>query len=440
MPVLLETGQIFTTAAAAADTSAGSGLRVRALCAYEGKFTSGNGVAKTFTKKLLQAMVTASNEHLKSGVPTPLFISNHDYTQNHKVGTIEGPFEGQVITESDLPHPDLKDLIGKFGIFTTVRLVKEEAIEDYNLGLLKAISMGVDFSGQLFPKNAIYEISFPGFSAIPGAQLFNFGGEGMQLDFAAMAQEAIQLAEGGVFALTLKDKMAQQNLMPKLYGLFDAFTSVIRDIIDSDRDDEEKDDLIQQAISDLAVGFTSKLRVSDLAQMSGVSSGDNSPEGSETVDDFDDLEDEDMATNAELEQQVFALQQQVQMQGLYAQVQGKAAELFAAKKLTPAQYQQFQAPSTAIDAITATFAASTKAPADAIAELNKRMVQLETIEQFGQPIAPKFGSHLDDEPLPTMRRDPKDLEPDAAAFLGQYSIRSPLFGTIGALDNVHKSA
>jgi hypothetical protein len=427
MPVLLQTGQIFTTATAVASKPAISGILVRALCAYEGKFTSGNGTAKIFTPKLLLAMVEASNERLNSGIPVPLFSSNHEYTQQSKVGVIEGPFTGQVITAADLPHPDLTDLIGKFGIFTIVRLIKEEAIADYNLGLIKAISMGVDFSGQFFPKNAIYEISFPGFSAIPGAQLFKLGG-GMNIDFVKMAAEAIAIASNdGKFALTLKDQVAQQELMPKLYNLFDAFTTVVRDIVNSDQDDDDKDALIQQAISDMAVGFTSKLRIGKLSQMSGQSTLEDSADEFEGFEDTDTEGDEDMARNEELEQQVVQLQQQITIQELYTQVQSKASALFQYRKLTPAQLKEFEAPAATVTAITETFAAQTKAPKDAIAELNKRLIQLETLEQYGQVVAPEFGSYLDAEPLPQRTTDPKELEADAAKFLATYSVRSPLY-------------
>jgi hypothetical protein len=419
MPVLFGSGCLFATET---QTQTATATRtIRALCLYEGKVTGMSGVPRSFDKKLINQILGSSLEHLTSGVQLPVYYSNHDYDPKSKCGLIVGPFEAQVITETDLPDPNLSDLIGKYGIFTTIQLIRPEAIADYDAKLIKPISVGIDFKGEHFPKNAIYEISLVGFGAFPGAQLF---GKPMKIDFKAMAAQALDLGTSnqdlGQFGLTLAEEVAEQSLMPNLYRLFDAFANVIREILDSD--DADKDSLLQQATQDLAVGLASKLVVPKAIPQPNPLP----PELFAIDDDLEDPtpEEEDMSQLEDLQAKFEQFKLQTEMRERYHQVISKANELFAQQKLTPAELKTFEAPSSAPEMVLETFALGTeKTPSGAIAELNKRLIELEAVEKYGTPKV-RFGTRLDNEPLPGQT---DEAATEANAFMEGYSIRSPLY-------------
>jgi hypothetical protein len=411
-----QVGQLFTTSAPATE-----GKKIRALCAYEGIFTSMAGSKRKFTRQLLQKLADDSNQHLSCGVQAPVFYTNHDYNPKDKAGLIVGPYEAKLITETDLPDPNLTDLIGKFGVFTTINLIRDEAIADYEAKLIKPISMSVDWEGEHFTKGAIYEISLVGFSAIPGAQLFSKGKTTMKPDFKAMAAEAL----GKSFAVTMAEEIAEDEMMPKLYRLFEAFTSVIRDILDLDVDDidlggstnpnnalaQKKQELIDKAIQDLTVGIASRIKAPTPIASFSLDSDDH-PDPDPT-----DPEEEDMSQIEELRAQLEEMQANQTLQEAYSGLHKKAGELVDKGYLTPALYEsEFNAGSFAIGAIAKKFGG--EETSKAIAEIEKKAIELNALEKFGSPV--RLGSRIT-EPL----EDDKDAAV-ADSFMSSYSIKSPL--------------
>jgi hypothetical protein len=423
MSATFESGSLFSASVAVASaplSDHANGLKVRALCAHEGQFLSQNGTRKNFTPRLLNTIATASNEHLESGEQTPLFFGNHDFDPTNKVGFVVGPYEGKVITETDLPDPKLTDLIGKYGIFTQIELLDDGAIAKYQNKLIKPISMSVDFEGERFVKNCIFEISLVGLAAFPGAQLFSKGKTTMKPDFKAMAAEAL----GGSFAVTMAEEIAEDEMMPKLYRLFEAFASVIRDILDLDVDDvdlggstdpnglaQKKQELIDKAIQDLTVGIASRIKApTPVASFSLDSDDDPDP-------DTTDPEEEDMSQIEELRAQLEEMQANQTLQEAYSGLHKKAGELVDKGYLTPALYEsEFNAGSFAIGAIAKKFGG--EETSKAIAEIEKKAIELNALEKFGSPV--RLGSRIT-EPL----EDDKDAAV-ADSFMSSYSIKSPL--------------
>jgi hypothetical protein len=416
MSATFQSGSLFSASVAVAN-----GLKVRALCAHEGQFLSQNGTRKNFTPRLLNTIATASNEHLESGEQTPLFFGNHDFDPTNKVGFVVGPYEAKIITETDLPDPKLTDLIGKYGMFTQIELLDDGAIAKYQNKLIKPISMSVDFEGERFAKNAIFEISLVGLAAFPGAQLFSRN-KTMKPDFKAMAAEA--LAIGSSYGLTMAEEIAEDEMMPKLYRLFEAFTSVIRDIMDLDADEidlggstdpnglaQKKQELIDKAIQDLTVGIASRIKApTPIASFSLDSDDDPDPDPT-------DPEEEDMSQIKELRAQLEEMQANQALQEAYSGLHKKAGELVDKGFLTPALYEsEFNAGSFAIGAIAKKFGGEDTSKA--ISEIEKKAIELNALEKFGSPV--RLGSKIT-EPL----EDDKDAA-EVDSFMSNYSIKSPL--------------
>jgi hypothetical protein len=413
MPTLFETGSLFS----ASTTSEGQGRLIRALCAYEGSFTSMNGKKRAFTPAMLKKIAAASNAHLTSGVQVPVFYTNHEYNPKDKAGLIEGPYEAKIITEADLPDPNLTDLIGKFGVFTQVRLIREEAIADYDAKLIKPISMSVDFEGSHFTKSAIYEISLVGFSAIPGAQLFSKGQVDMTVDFKALAEQALDLQQAQEqYGATLSQQVAQDELIPKLYRLFESFTQVIRELMEDD-DNENSAAQIQQAIADLSVGIASRLSLTGGMQYSlSDDAEEEAPETDPETETPPETEEEDMTQIEDLQSQIAELKQTQELQAAYSALHVRAGALVDSGYLTPALYSaEFSAASFSAADIMAKFGSELPT---ALAIIQEKTIELNALEKFGKPV--RFGSRV---------HEPLDQDKDAAEvddFMSSYSVKSPL--------------
>jgi hypothetical protein len=408
-----QVGQLFSTSAPTA-----TGKQIRALCAYEGTFTSMSGAKRKFTPALLQKLADDSNAHLSSGVQAPVFYTNHDYNPKDKAGLIVGPYEAKTITETDLPDPNLTDLVGKFGVFTMIELIREEAIADYEAKLIKPISMSVDWNGEHFTKGAIYEISLVGFGAIPGAQLFSKG-KAMAIDFKALAQQALDLsAVHEKFGLTLSDQVAKEELMPKLYRLFDAFTTLIREIYEEDNPEatpESKDALIQQAIADLSVGIASRLRVGNGGSSFSLDPDDGNPP---PEDETPPADEEDMSKIEDLQAQIAELKQTTELQEAYSALHAKAGVLVDGGYLTPALYKSdFEAESFGAKDIQAKFGG--QGLGETLATIREKSIELNAIEKFSTPV--RMGTRVH-EPLEEVNQ----AEEEAESFMSSYSIKTPL--------------
>lgn len=418
----------------ATETAAPAKRKVRCLCIHEGQFVDAGQAKRKFTKQRLEKILAASNARLASGVQVPIYWSNHEYNPKDKVGLSVGPYELKEITEADLPDPNLTDLIGKVGLFGFVEISRDDAIEAYDAKRIKPISVGIDNSGTYFPKDAIYEISLPGFGAIEGAQLFSKGGS--MPDFKKMAAEALAIAADMPmqFGLTLGEKLVEEEVMPKLWRLFDAFQSLIREIHDSDEADGDKEQLIQDAIRDLATGLTSRLRMpaEPTENFSAPIEGETVlPTIEETDDPQEPGENEDMAQLEELQNEIALMKKRESLISRYSMLFNKARDLLDKGYLTPAHLKEIEAQSPAADDVVMLFAKGAPEDADktdvAIAAIEEQILQLQGLEKFGKP-AVQFGSRLANEPLPKAGQTADEAaEQEADDFLENYSISSPIY-------------
>jgi hypothetical protein len=368
------------------------GISTRALCLYEGEFEAMSGAVLKFSTDRLKKIVAASNKHLNSGIQVPVYAGDvdHGYSQNAKVGIIEGPYEGKVITQDDLPDPNLTDLIGKFGIFTQVRLTKAQAIADYKAKLLKPISVGIDTLAQRFSKfkDAIYELSGVSFSAVHGAQLFARGIMPNHLD--AIAQFA---------AMNFQNELVRKQAFDKLYMLQDSFCCVLREILEGEPDELEapKEVLLRQLITDYAQALSDRLLsipAEVQAMPPAISVQFSTPPEPETEEE-DDMANEQLAA---MQARIAQFEQRDRIATLSTRVNARARALFAAAKIIPAHLAKIEAGAGTVDEAIAKFSA-TQDLGETIKALEKLEVQLEGLEQFASPVT-QFGSLVAGEPLP----------------------------------------
>jgi hypothetical protein len=388
----------------------------RVLCLYDGTFTAMNGQSFDITRDRLKQIFIASQKHLKSGVQVAVFAGSqdHGYSQEAKVGLIEGPYELIEIAADDLPDPNLTDLIGKTGLFTTVKLTKPEAIAAYKAKLLKPISVGIDLVGKTYSKfkDAIYELSGVSFSAVPGAALFSVGNHQ-----DALAQFA---------ALNFNDELTRKSGFEQLWQLQDTFATVLREVMEEDEDelDQPKETLIAQLITDYAQALSDRLLSVPTALTPAIPqiqfAADPGPDPIEETE----MTDEDKAQFAALQAQVKKFEQRDQVATLYAKVNNKATALFAARKITPKQLADIQAGAGTTDEAIAKFSA-TQDQSEAIAALEKLHSQLEGVEQFASPIV-QFGSIVGGEALPDAPhgKPPEQVEREAEELV-MFSIGLP---------------
>jgi hypothetical protein len=372
------------------NTSDDTAIVTRVLCLYNGTFTAMGGQSFDLTRDRLKQIFTASQKHLKSGVQVAVFAGtqDHGYSQDAKVGLIEGPYELKQITANDLPDPNLTDLIGKTGLFTTVRITKPEAIAAYKAKLLKPVSVGIDLAGKVYSKfkDAIYELSGVSFSAVPGAALFSVGNMHNQ---DALAQFA---------SLNFNDELTRKRGFDQLWQLQDAFASVLREVLEEEDEklDQPREVLLRQLITDYAQALSDRLLSVPSILSSAVPIQFSADPNSDPIE--DDMTEEDKAQFAALQAQVQKFEQRDQVATLYARVNTKATALFAARKITPRQLADIQAGAGTTDEAIAKFS-GTQDQSEAISALEKLHNHLEGVEQFASPIV-QFGSIVGGEPLP----------------------------------------
>lgn len=399
----------------ATGTAAPAKRKVRCLCIHEGQFVDASRTKRKITKQRLQKILAASNERLTSGVQVPLYWSNHDYDPKDKVGLSVGPYELKEITEADLPDPNLTDLIGKMGLFGFVEISRDDAIAAYDAKRIKPISIGIDPGGNDFPKDAIYEISLPGFGAIEGAQLFSKGGS--MPDFKEMAAEALAIAADMPmqFGAPLDAEQLEADTLPGLHELFSCFAEVV-----ADADPDERDEVVETAIADMVIGFSSKLRI-PTENFSAPTEDPQQPE-----------EDDPMAPELEeLQDKIALMEKRETLTARYSVLFNKARDLLDKGYLTPAHLKEIEAQSPAVDDVVALFSKGAAEDADktdvAIAVIEAQIQQLQGLEKFGKP-AVQFGAHLAGEPLPKAGQTAdEEAEQEADDFLENYSISSPIY-------------
>jgi hypothetical protein len=207
----------------ATDAPAGDTLQVRCLLFYEGKHTSMEGKATTYNAAKIRAIADATNKWMAGGRRVKLYAGSQDHyiSQSSTIGFLTGDVTAEEISADNLPLPGLTDLVGKIGIFGMVQISGAANVDQYRDGRLKELSVGIT------PNNEIVEVSAVSIPSLAGAALFSTGNP-------PSPEQAIAHFEATLaYALTLTDQIQEdaiQRAEMQLWGLFEAFTSVLRDI------------------------------------------------------------------------------------------------------------------------------------------------------------------------------------------------------------------
>jgi hypothetical protein len=153
------------------------GVLVRpALLLTEGKITDSEGVTTTYTRELIDAIVETSNAYAQTE-EIKLF-NDHEYSQKSRIGSVTGKFTAREITDFDLPENSDRSSIGKYAVFNDgIEIRDEKAIEKYQSGLLKELSIGIILTGNT---GTIYEVSAVPWGAVKEAHIYS--GEPMPID------------------------------------------------------------------------------------------------------------------------------------------------------------------------------------------------------------------------------------------------------------------
>jgi hypothetical protein len=168
----------------------------------EGIQTSMDGDEINYDAAFLGVIAEATNTWNAEGNCTKLF-TDHEYEQENVIGLAPGPFVARVITEDDLPHEGMADLIGKVAIFCeSLNITEDSAVQAYKDGRLKSVSIGLDLTGEIASPNVIYEISAVPFPAVRGASIYSKPG-------------AKGMARPAKYRLTLEAEMAHREKMGK---------------------------------------------------------------------------------------------------------------------------------------------------------------------------------------------------------------------------------
>jgi hypothetical protein len=365
-------------------------LTVRALLFYEGDHVDSIGRPMQFAADRVRAIAAATQTYLSQG-KVARFFKNHEYSQDNKIGSIVGNITVEPIAET--PHPGMSDLIGKLGIYGDVLIAGAANVQAYKDGLIKEISSGIDLPGKWGVKNAIFELSAVGMSALAGAALF---GMSLQETMSELAREK-----------------AQGNLMGALDDAWWAFRRTIDSI--GEEGGGESGQLMLRAAEDFSALLLAQFAIGNpppeelpidnpllpIGQLPTIPLF-NAPEATMTEQEILDLQ----AKNAALETQLASLTRSSQVSARFSALKDKAIALKSAGKLTPAKFKEmgFDEAETTI----AKFAAGDDR------ELDKLEIRLDTIEEVATPV--QFGSYLGAEPLPGRA----DTEPDTSVEMANF--------------------
>lgn len=358
----------------AADLFDAAGLvSTNALLFYEGSHTPQSGRGKAYKKTDLEKIVQKTNGYLATGRRIKLYAGQVDHAINQQaaIGVLSGDLRLEEINEASLPLPGLSDLVGKWGIFANVMILDSGAVDQYQKGLLKELSIGLGNDG------VIYEISAVSIPALAGAALFS--------------------------ATTLSDALAVQQMEGDMEDLLDAFKELIEFLderIDSDQ-------LKQQAIADLAsqlqqtLGLTPApsqnpqplVSVPVFSEEPEMSEATPTPDLTQYQAQIDDLK----GKLAQSQQQIELFTKQSALSNKFANLRQKAEALRAQGKLTPAEFNDtFNAAIPALEK----FSVATEADAALTAfegELSGIEFYLARLEKYAQPVT--FGLPVEGPPL-----------------------------------------
>ena len=142
-------------------------VKTSALLFYEGEHTSMAGASKKWSKRTLEAIASKTAAYLAAGNRIKLYLAPQDHAINQAaaVGLVSNVRLAE-ITDSTIPMPGQTDLLGKLGLYADVEILDGNAIQQYQKGLLKELSIG------LGRDNVIYEVSGVSIPALAGAALF----------------------------------------------------------------------------------------------------------------------------------------------------------------------------------------------------------------------------------------------------------------------------
>lgn len=358
-------------------------VNTSALLFYEGSHTPQSGRGKSYKKADLEKIVAKTNAYLASGRRIKLYASqiDHGINQQAAIGVLAGELRLEEITEASLPLPGLTELVGKFGIFGNVQILDSGAIEQYQKGLLKELSIGLGSDG------IIYEVSAVSIPALAGAALFSDGEETEK------------------FALTtLKDALAQQQREGDLEDLLDAFKELMESL--DEQISSDVDQLKQQAIADLASQLQQMMKPpnQDTTPLVTVPVFSEEPDMSETPtpeapnrEEFQSALDARDQQIAELQANLARFTRQSALATKFAGLRQKAEALRGQGKITPAEFNDtFNAPVPTLEK----FSVATEADAALTAfegELNGIEFYLNRIEKYATPV--QFGMPVDGPPL-----------------------------------------
>ena len=141
-----------------------------ALILVEGTHKDNKGVTHDFPRVRIQRLVDNTNEAIASGRELPLMLDHAKELVTNgelkKLGELHSRLECRVISERDLPNPNMAHLVGMLGAFG--KFVVRNRLEDVRKGLIKLLSPGVDLANE-----RIAEVSAVAFPAIHGPALFS---------------------------------------------------------------------------------------------------------------------------------------------------------------------------------------------------------------------------------------------------------------------------
>jgi hypothetical protein len=208
----------------------------RALLMVEGTHVDSKKRRHEFPAERIKRIAANTNRFISQFGRVP-WQKDHKREQDANIGDLEGPVEVRRITQDDLPHPDLRHLVGRLGIFTDHLVAKgKDIVEQITAGRIKTLSPGIDTATDI-----IREVSATPTPAIIGLMTFKRGSDS-DAHFKALTMDE---AEAEMADL---DAMAAEA-----HELLDMFLKVNECIVVATEDELQGQDpleLQQQAVED----------------------------------------------------------------------------------------------------------------------------------------------------------------------------------------------
>jgi hypothetical protein len=375
-------------------------ITVQALLFYEGKHTDSIGKTRTYSAKKIEEVAAATNEYLAAGRRIK-FFADHEYSQHNVLGSIVGEVSARTIDEA--PHKGMGDIVGKLGIYATVEIAGAENVAAYSEKRLKEISVGIDFSGDSFGyPGAIYELSAVGIPALAGAALF-------AKTLAGTMAEA-------------ESAQAQMRVMMALDDAWYAFRSTIADIGESGEADgsaqmlQAAQDFSELLLAQFALDLPPPEELPPEAPLVAAPAQTipTVPLFSKTME-LTPEQIQELQAKAELadalQVELATVKRAAEVSAKFSALKERAIELRNSGKLTPAKFKQFGFEDS--NESIAKFSAGDDL------ELTKLEIQLDTIEEYAQPV--KMGSHLSDEPI--AGEESANLDDEIKALLSGHKFK-----------------